>query len=835
MANNTNIPITVTTQSDVKGLRDLQKASNDARDAFIALSKSGTASAEDIKNAGQKYSQAKGELDNMKSALKDVAGNTKMSSAQLLEFGENLTVIAAGIEHAISKIIEFTKRVYEMAIAGSEEENMRKHFDEVSGSVENAKINFELLQKASSGLFTEREILSYNNQMTDLNFTVEQSAKFLDIATTKHHELGISVSEANNRLVRFLETGNKRGLFTLGMDISDINKKIFEMSGLTEKQVKALDSEQQIRLRSDAVLQLYGRSIDDINNKQKTTADILKNVGVVFDNAKDKIGAFVSGVLAKIVTALGLTNEKIATFIIILGGAVTAVLAITAAVIGLTIAFSALDIVSGGILIAVGVLVLQVAALSAVIITNWEAIKNWYNEQVNLQVAIRNLEKAWDNLTSKFDGFSFDKIINAIGTLFTNALNIAVNAIIIMVRGLQLLIDTFNWLYDKIHLGWQILSRFTQLLANAIPQTWINSIKDAINWVIDKVDKAYKGLKYLMDLLGITTKVDQSNWATQSTNNIAKSGIIPDKVPPGGKKEKADKEDNPEQIEAKTLDAIINKYKDKIKLLDLDKSGNAEIRFERQKALEDAEKELELNYLSLQYDKNKVKNLDEQDRISKEINKTFGHSVQAKKQETEPFVFGDSKAKKLSPADKDLKAQEPVYDYKKANEKVQAIMDVATQTVNILGLGADSFIGKMISGFQQVIGLADSVVSMLAKLGAIGGNAASGGIFGLVGSLFGFAEGGFTGNLPTNAVAGVVHGGEYVIKASAVTPQTIPLLQAINGANPYSQIAKYASGGYVNRSVNNNIYLAGTLDGQKFHQVNEKKFRMIQNATMMKG
>ncbi|MDX6806435.1 hypothetical protein [Terrihabitans rhizophilus] len=54
-----------------------------------------------------------------------------------------------------------------------------------------------------------------------------------------------------------------------------------------------------------------------------------------------------------------------------------------------------------------------------------------------------------------------------------------------------------------------------------------------------------------------------------------------------------------------------------------------------------------------------------------------------------------------------------------------------------------------------------------------------GGIVGGVGKLLGFSEGGYTGNVGTGKVAGVVHGREYVINADA-TARFRPMLEAIN-------------------------------------------------------
>lgn len=79
----------------------------------------------------------------------------------------------------------------------------------------------------------------------------------------------------------------------------------------------------------------------------------------------------------------------------------------------------------------------------------------------------------------------------------------------------------------------------------------------------------------------------------------------------------------------------------------------------------------------------------------------------------------------------------------------------------------------------------DSIIDPLFNAGGAGG----GGIFGSIGKLFGFASGGFTGNAPASAVAGVVHGGEYVFSKRSVDRIGVGNLEAMHKG--------YASGGYV--------------------------------------
>lgn len=97
--------------------------------------------------------------------------------------------------------------------------------------------------------------------------------------------------------------------------------------------------------------------------------------------------------------------------------------------------------------------------------------------------------------------------------------------------------------------------------------------------------------------------------------------------------------------------------------------------------------------------------------------------------------------------------------------------------------------------------LQESIKSIFSSLSAPAGGAAGGGsvgggligsIIGLVGSAFGFAEGGFTGAGGKHQPAGVVHRGEYVFSKAAVGRIGAGNLDALHRAGK-----GYAEGGYV--------------------------------------
>src|SRR5690606_36541241 len=67
----------------------------------------------------------------------------------------------------------------------------------------------------------------------------------------------------------------------------------------------------------------------------------------------------------------------------------------------------------------------------------------------------------------------------------------------------------------------------------------------------------------------------------------------------------------------------------------------------------------------------------------------------------------------------------------------------------------------------------------------------------------GFKEGGYTGNIPKNAVAGQVHGQEYVFDANATRRIGVANLEALRTGSAVAQNAAMGRGGIVNVTVEN--------------------------------
>lgn len=130
-----------------------------------------------------------------------------------------------------------------------------------------------------------------------------------------------------------------------------------------------------------------------------------------------------------------------------------------------------------------------------------------------------------------------------------------------------------------------------------------------------------------------------------------------------------------------------------------------------------------------------------------------------------------------------------------AADRLEEIEDSAERGADAL---SDVFLG-IIDGSRSAKEAVADLLKEMARIQLQKGFASlsgdGGGFFGFLGNLLGFAGGGYTGDGTTDQVAGVVHAGEYVVKASEVRkPGVLNMLEAINSGVP-----GFASGGLVSR------------------------------------
>ncbi|WP_199054023.1 phage tail tape measure protein [Ochrobactrum sp. Q0168] len=226
----------------------------------------------------------------------------------------------------------------------------------------------------------------------------------------------------------------------------------------------------------------------------------------------------------------------------------------------------------------------------------------------------------------------------------------------------------------------------------------------------------------------------------------------------------------------------------------------------QQKATDDAKKATEAR-------KQLNDSLRESQSLAELERKTVGMSAQQRGIELEVFRrVQDAKRQGLSLSDQDInKIRQQITATASLNretENAQRAINGAQEAKQYFAESFTSSLSGLITGTTSlsdaVSNLANNLMDAVLQATLLGkgplatlfGFGGAGQPSGLLGSLLGFAEGGFTGAGGKYEPAGVVHKGEYVLSAPAVKRLGVKNLEALH------QNAKrgYADGGYVGRT-----------------------------------
>ena len=221
------------------------------------------------------------------------------------------TIIAAGILTAINYVKQYATEIYELTLKGAEFKNMQKHFEEMNGGIEQSAIKMDKLRTASKGNLSDEAILKYINRLDELDYSTNDSISLLQSATKIHHDLGISIEEATNKLTRFIETGSKKGAYQIGLDVNVIKDKMEEYAKSQGKVLSNLDEESVKSVRKIVTLQLLADKQNGINENLKTEADKLAEVNAKWENFKTKTEGILSTTIVKVLDDIGNGLERI--------------------------------------------------------------------------------------------------------------------------------------------------------------------------------------------------------------------------------------------------------------------------------------------------------------------------------------------------------------------------------------------------------------------------------------------------------------------------------------------------------------------------------------------
>lgn len=749
--------------------KELNKQIKDIENNLKRLSLAGKQGGTEWNNYSQKLSSLTTIKRDLNKEIKNLSGNLNTSSKNTVAFSRDITVLAFGLQQGIKGLIDFGKELHKIASEGAEVAQMKDHFIQMNGGIEQATQKFELLRQAASGNLNDKEILQYINKLDELGYSTEESTQILDFAERKADDLGTSIEGATDKVVKFIETGRGKGFEQYGISISDINKKMEDLSGLTEKQINNLTDESAQRLRSQAFLDLYGDSLDKINTKEKDQADKLKSVQTELDNAKLRMGSFIANGLVKLEEHLGLSTKGTSDLVVAIGTVGGGIIGLLPAIGGLTTALKVAG-VEGAVLASTMKTLGAIGTITITVVVVYEIVKKLV-DMLNENSA--EIKKSGDLLQKARE--------EAIRQLEEEAkTNTSADKPNITKKGELSPIPKFD------------------VGSDVLPSGFIQKFDETL--IQDRTDKILEKWKKTPIVEGTPTP----KWKPDFKPFIDK-----------GKNEK-EKDITGELIKDWRLRID---YTQTFRTINSDLLVDISDEVEKQLAItENMEDQVKLGKLLNDITDIGNKLLQRREKTTKlpGQGKTTPERIGIRKKQVEGGLGGVGETFEESTAKSSEIIEQTEINFADMVSDAQIIAD-------ILGIGAHTFVSQLLSGLQSGISLASSIASLLASIASL---ASGKGFFGLS-----FAYGGTVPHYPTGGLLTgrshshggiplIAEGGEFIFSKKATARLGTPLLNYLNGTpgnlGMYKQLGGFISNRQSNQTIVNKIYLKGTLSGQKF-------------------
>lgn len=207
----------------------------------------------------------------------------------------------SAVQTVIGAVISLGQEIYELSLAGADFNTVRDGFYNLSGSIEKAENDLAIFRKAASFNLNDKDLMSYANKMYTLGFNSEQTAQMLDIVEESGDRVGLTFTEANDSLNAFLTSGKTTGLEQLKIPVSEVEKEVQKLTGSLGKNKDQLSDLEKQQINTTALLNVYGRSMDDISSKQLEGSDNILLMKTSIENLQNGFQSFIADALSPVI------------------------------------------------------------------------------------------------------------------------------------------------------------------------------------------------------------------------------------------------------------------------------------------------------------------------------------------------------------------------------------------------------------------------------------------------------------------------------------------------------------------------------------------------------
>ena len=285
-----NVIINVESKYKDKGLAELKKILSGTNLAMNNMEKAGKQNSDSFIKLQARTIALNAKINDLKKSYTDVGKATKTvhTDTEKLSGGvknlvSSLPLLSLGLAGVAAGIIKFGVDSFKM---GADFQELRSNF---IGSAQ----DLELFRKATAGTVSDGGLITLSNYASDLGVSLKDQALLFSLAEDASDKYGGTVQDNFERVINATD-GSARGLRAIGIGVKEYNQELEKLLPNNVKNIDDLDAETQQQIRLEAIIKAKGITIDDVNKKQQSNADVIANLGILYDTFATNVGLAVN-------------------------------------------------------------------------------------------------------------------------------------------------------------------------------------------------------------------------------------------------------------------------------------------------------------------------------------------------------------------------------------------------------------------------------------------------------------------------------------------------------------------------------------------------------------
>ncbi|MBK6773419.1 MAG: hypothetical protein IPG78_15080 [Ignavibacteria bacterium] len=293
MATNTNtenIIVNVESKYKDKGLAELKKILSGTNLAMNNMEKAGKQNSDSFIKLqartialNQKINELKKSYTDVGKATKTVHADTGKLSGGVKNLVSSLPLLSLGLAGVAAGIVKFGVDSFKM---GADFQELRSNF------IGSAK-DLELFRKATAGTVSDGGLIQLSNYASDLGVSLKDQALLFSLAEDASDKYGGTTEDNFQRVINATD-GSARGLRAIGIGVKEYNQELEKLLPNNVKNIDDLDAETQQQIRLEAIIKVKGITIDDVNKKQQSNADVIAGSIKLYETFTINVGLAVN-------------------------------------------------------------------------------------------------------------------------------------------------------------------------------------------------------------------------------------------------------------------------------------------------------------------------------------------------------------------------------------------------------------------------------------------------------------------------------------------------------------------------------------------------------------